>query len=193
MNNFEYLSKEEIESHTEAFFAKVNNEYAKETTNDGLTIYHLALQGQWFECAYDAAELQTIIKNCILLVEQFKKKIDAGYGLEQLTKDYEDGLKNDLKILATHSVILKISEGNEEIDQLKQAIFSAVRVGGAYQFLLAEPMFESAIYSTYDALCQYKADFKPFKLVNDPELHSEFFLIRAAMMLHSNNIESEEE
>lgn len=157
---------------------------------DSLDVYEVEIQDQKFRCAYTEDEINSVSLLVCEMVEKMKERIDDGIDQDRLDQEWNDYEKDEnlgevkkyIKILYFVKTIM-----NEEMWVLFAKIAGTMRVGGAYFMLMAGPSFQSAIYSCYDVFLRYINEDETLRDI-EPETYVPYFLMRAAMQMHSKEI-----
>jgi len=192
MKTLEKYTSEEREDFAKELAEKIRKEFAVETTEEG-TVYKSELQHTKFRCLYTDEEMLDICRCAFELIEKLKEKIDNGVTGESLEEDvranspdgHVDPDSTPLGVLSRMHALM-----DQDMWKLYFDTAKTVRVGGAYLMLMSGPMFQSAIYSSFDVMLRYVNEQPPY--IEDPELYTAYFLARAAMKMHSEEIKETE-
>ena len=167
----------------------------KEHAN-GIVLYHVVIQGEYFDCGYTNTEMDGIVQTCSDIIMELHHIASNGYTREKL--DAIDAAENEKNPDMTHDGGGVARASNEmailrsyndfatpHLEELVTKVASLTRVGGAYYMFLSRPVFVSAIYSVFDMILG-KFD------EQDMWASSLIFLVRAALYMHSKELPKEE-
>ena len=180
-------------------YEKINDEFRNELENDlkmaiveqcrkeemeeNFYKYEVQLQNVRFLTYMSDEELESSITMTIDLLEEMKKINNEGICEQELRKRVADIEENNEDKLMRDLHTWNILCSEKMIDIIKN-IDMVRRVGGAYAMLISNPCLKSAIYAVYERLVDN---------FNDMELYcqSAFFLLRAIMRMHSDDIKDD--
>lgn len=158
----------------------VVEQFRKEEMEEHFYKYEVQLQNVRFITYMSDEELESSIKMTIDLLEEMKEINNKGLCEQELRKRVADIEENNedklMRDLHTWNILC-----SEKIVDIIRKLDVVRRVGGAYAMLISNPCLKSAIYVVYERLVDH---------FNDVELfcHSAFFLLRAIMRMHSDDI-----
>lgn len=181
--SFERVSAEFRKEMEEILKTTIIDNFQKEVVEEDFYKYEVQLQSIKFVTYMSNEELEKSIELTIDLLEELKNLNNSGMNaqmvkekIENIETRYQDELMRQLT-LWNEIFTERIHEIIGEIDVIR-------RVGGAYAMLISNPCFKSAIYAVYERLVDN---------FDDEELYcqSAYFLVRAVMRMHSDEVESE--
>ncbi len=179
--SFEKVSEEFRKKIEELLMTTIIESFQKEMVEEDFYRYEVQLQSIRFVTYMSNEELGKSIELTIDLLEELKNLNNDGMNAQMLQEkitniemQYEDELMRQLA-LWNEIFTDRICKIIGQIDVIR-------RVGGAYAMLISNPCFKSAIYAVYERLVDN---------FDDEELycHSAYFLVRAVMRMHSNEIQ----
>ena len=178
--NYEKISDELREEMVELIKKTIIDTFQKEKIKEHFYRYEVQFQTIKFMTCMTDEELDKSIELTIDLMEELKNINNGGMTGQvlkekamQLESEYEDELIRDL--------FLWEELCNKEVKNIIRELNVVRRVGGAYAMIISNPCFKSAIYGVYEMIVD-KFD--------DDTLYcqSAFFLARAVMRMHSNEM-----
>lgn len=189
MRTLRTFTKEDRKVYTAELADRIRKEYAAEIRSD-CTVYECILQGTKFRCFYTDDELRAICRYAFELAEKLKEKVNAGMTAETLEEETKkisgrETVEPDteqLGVLARMPALM-----DRPMWDMYFAVAKTARVGGAFLAIASGPMFQSAIYSGFDVMRRYAHEEPP--CMDDPEIYVPYFIARAAMKMHSEEIQ----
>ena len=180
--SFEKVSVEFRKEIEEVLKMTIIENFQKEMVEEDFYKYEVKLQSIKFVTYMSNEELEKSVELTIDLMEELKILNNDGMNAQILQEkitnietQYEDEL---MRQIALWNEIF-----TERIHKIIGKINVIRRVGGAYAMLISNPCFKSAIYAVYERLVDN---------FDDEELYcqSAYFLVRAVMRMHSNEIQN---
>lgn len=179
---YEKISETERNEMQDELFNTVVDCFRKERLEDGFYKYEVPFQDIQFVTAMTDKELKDCARLTIDLMEELKNINNNGLDktafekVEQHSENLGNKVAQVLKIWNTMST--------DELIRIMNEIDFVRRVGGAWAMFISNPGLISAIVSVYDVLVDH---------FDDEELYitCSYFLYRAVMKMHSNEIENE--
>jgi len=158
-------------------------QFQKEMVEANFYKYEVQLQSIKFVAYMSNEELEKSIELTIDLLEEMKKVNNGGLNM-QILKEKVMSIETQYQDELMSQIVVWNIICNERIHEIIGEIDVVRRVGGAYAMLVSNPCLKSAIYAVYDRLVDN---------FDDEELYcqSAYFLARAIMRMHSNELESD--
>ena len=156
--------------------------FRKEKLEDGFYKYEVPLQEIRFVTAMTDEELKDSARLTIDLMEELKNINNNGFDKAAFEKVDQDSKNLENKVAQVLRIWNLMS--TDELICIMYEIDSVRRVGGAWAMFISNPGLISAVVSVYDVLVDH---------FDDEELYvtCSYFLYRAVMKMHSNEIEHE--
>lgn len=149
--------------------------------------YEVTLQSVHFFTCMTEKELRESARLTVDFLEEFKQIHASGLTRERL-QQIEKEVENEGHAPGDVMYIMKIWTHlkTERLQHLIAETDQVRRVGGAWAMLISNPAFISAIYAVYEKLVDQFADEELYYM-------SAWFLFRAIMRMHSDEVEEEPE
>ena len=186
LKQFDAITAENHSEIEEALIKAVNDEFRREEIAENYFKYIVELQGNRFITAMSVDEVEESARLTVDILEELKNINNSGINRAELERTEKEKNRNEteggnvMQILGIWNCIKtdRLSEIISELDRVR-------RVGGAWALLLANPCLISAIYAVYDRIVDSFDD-------DELYLQSAYFLMRAVMKMHSDEIADKE-
>ena len=186
LKQFDAITAENHSEIEEALIKAVNDEFRREEIAENYFKYIVELQGNRFITAMSLDEVEESARLTVDILEELKNINNSGINRAELERTEKEKNRNEteggnvMQILGIWNCIKtdRLSEIIYELDRVR-------RVGGAWALLLANPCLISAIYAVYDRIVDSFDD-------DELYLQSAYFLMRAVMKMHSDEIADKE-
>lgn len=193
MKNYEEISKEEREEVEELLVCAVTKQFEKEKIEDEYYQYDVVFQDIHFRTYMTHEELKKAAAYTVDVLEEFKRINNNGVNSERLEEISEDA---DRKVGCDGSELKQVEYalevmrqiGTENLEKIVKEIAEFRRVDGAYWMIMSQPAFRQALFAVYEVI----VDRFDEKEERNWYHISAFFLIRAIMRVHSEEISEEE-
>ena len=180
---FEAISLEDRSDLEELLVRTVNDRFRRERIEENFYYYVVELQGNKFKTAMTASEVEESATLTINLLEELKNMNNNGLNRSELKKivDETNRTVDSSGVVQVISIWMRIS--TDKLRTILSELDRVRRVGGAWAILIADPILISAIYAVYERIVD---------AFDDEELYSQsaFFLMRAVMKMHSDELQS---
>lgn len=186
LKQFDAITAENHSEIEEALIKAVNDEFRREEISENYFKYIVELQSNRFITAMSVDEVEESARLTVDILEELKNINNSGINRAELERTEKEKNRNEteggnvMQILGIWNCIKtdRLSEIISELDRVR-------RVGGAWALLLANPCLISAIYAVYDRIVDSFDD-------DELYLQSAYFLMRAVMKMHSDEIADKE-
>ena len=160
------------------FQESVKTEFRKDRIKDDLYKYEVVLQDIYFVTYMTDEEVKLSAQFTIDLLEELKEINNSGIDKKKFEQLIETEEENN-EVMRTIKIWNIIS--TDRMHKLLAEIDRARRVGGAWALLIANPGLINAIWSIYEQIVDKFDDMELYEI-------SGFFLLRAIMKMHSDEI-----
>ena len=190
---FTRYTAEERKEHALKLVEEIKEAYMLQEDCGEAHMYLIPLQDLRFRCAYTDEEMYRAAFCTYDLFDRMKERVEAGIDQQALEQAWKGSTQNkdtgDSELADLSRMFSFVSTIMDKgMWEIYFEIARTMRVGGAYLMLISGPAFQSAIYSSYDVLLRAAGgmdhSFDPEKA----EQYTPFFLMRAAMRMHSAEI-----
>lgn len=177
-NKFEAISTEARKEIEEAFYKSIIEEFRKEMIEEFYYRYEVVVHDTVFQTYMTDDELKKSIELTLDLIEELKEINNNGIDRKTLDK-IEESINDSNRVSRTMAVYHEFC--SDKMHLIIAELDVVRRVGGAYAMLIANPVLISGIYAVYDRLVDNFDDENLY-------LQSAYFLLRAVMKMHSDEL-----
>lgn len=185
LKQFEAITEKEHSEIEEILVEAINDKFRKEELSENYFKYIVELQSNKFVTEMSVDEVEESAKLTVDILEELKNINNSGINraeLEKIEKEKERKDDDGGDVMQVLEIWNRIS--TEHLASLMHELDRVRRVGGAWAMLIANPCLISAIYAVYDRLVDSFDDENLY-------LQSAYFLMRAVMKMHSDEITEE--
>lgn len=146
---------------------------------EGFYKYEVQIQNIRFVTYMSEDEVELSARLAIDILEELKNINNSGFDRERLNETQKNAEAEKNELLSNILIWNKLC--SERLLQIIDEIDVLRRVGGAYAMLISNPGLKSAIHAVYDRIVD---GFENENLY----AHSAYFLLRAIMRMHSDEV-----